>query len=147
MNENLQYSSNGMALTEKFEGLRLSAYQDSKGTWTIGYGHTGKSVWAGLTITEDTAKHLLASDILVACHAVRSYVTIPLTQNQFDALVDFVFNEGSEHLHTSTLLRRVNEDNHTAAAEEFMRWVYAGGEVEPGLQTRRAAERDLYLTA
>jgi lysozyme len=147
MNDQLTYSGNGMALTESFESLELEAYKDVRGVWTIGWGHTGKLVHAGLQISEDQAKSFLATDVMGAELAVRSYIRAVLTQNQFDALVDFTFNEGAQHLKESTLLLRLNAGDNAAAATEFMRWVYAAGEVEPGLQRRRTAEQKLFLTA
>lgn len=145
-NDALTYSKNGLTITEGFESLRLVAYKDQRGVWTIGYGHTGPAVHDGLTITEPDAQQLLAHDVFGAELAVKSYVNVALQQNQFDALVDFTFNEGAKHLKESTLLLRVNANDHAAAADEFLRWVYAGGEVSDGLKRRRAAERTLYLT-
>lgn len=147
MNDGLQYSAVGLKMTEGFETLALTAYKDVRGMWTVGWGHTGPLVHDGVKITPDQAQTFLTHDVFGAEVAVKSYVTAALTQNQFDALVDFTFNEGAEHLKTSTLLLRVNQGDHTAAADEFLRWIYAAGEIEPGLQRRRAAERALYLTA
>lgn len=146
MNDALQYSTAGLKLTEGFETLRLVAYKDGRGIWTVGWGHTGPLVHDGVTVTPDQAQAFLTQDVFGAEVAVKSYVTVPLNQNQFDALVDFTFNEGAEHLKTSTLLLRVNAKAFAEAGEEFLRWVYAAGEIEPGLQTRRAAEKALFLT-
>src|ERR1700728_4930363 len=93
MNE-YDYSNTGLALTQEFEGLRLTAYQDSVGVWTIGYGHTGTDVHRGLSVTQERATELLTQDVSSAVAHVNRLVTIELTQNQFDALVDFVFNAG-----------------------------------------------------
>lgn len=144
---NLAYSSKGLALTEQFEGLRLTAYQDSVGVWTIGYGHTGADVHPGLSITLEQASTLLSKDVASAVADVNRLVKVPLTQNQFDALVDFVFNVGGGNLGTSTLLRDLNAGNYAAAAAQFPRWVHAGGEVLPGLVARRKAEQTLFLQA
>jgi lysozyme len=141
---NLSYSDQGLALTEQFEGLRLTAYQDSVGVWTIGYGHTGLDVQPGLTITQEQAGALLLQDVAGAVAAVNRLVTVPLTQNQFDALVDFTFNEGQGNLASSTLLRELNAGNTAGAAVQFLVWVYAGGVKLPGLVTRRQAEADLF---
>jgi lysozyme len=141
---NLSYSDQGLALTEQFEGLRLTAYQDSVGVWTIGYGHTGLDVQPGLTITQEQAGALLLQDVAGAVAAVNRLVTVPLTQNQFDALVDFTFNEGQGNLASSTLLRELNAGNTAGAAAQFLVWVYAGGVKLPGLVTRRQAEADLF---
>ncbi len=141
---NLSYSSTGLALTEQFEGLRLTAYQDSVGVWTIGYGHTGPDVQPGLTITQEQASALLPQDVAGAVAAVNRLVTVTLTQNQFDALVDFTFNEGQGNLASSTLLRELNAGNTAGAAAQFLVWVYAGGVQVPGLVKRRQAEAALF---
>ncbi|MFZ0312971.1 MAG: lysozyme [Candidatus Korobacteraceae bacterium] len=143
---NLSYSSTGLALTEEFEGLRLTAYQDSVGVWTIGYGHTGSDVQPGLTITQEQAGALLLQDVAGAVAAVNRLVTVPLTQNQFDALVDFTFNLGQGNLASSTLLRELNAGNTAGAAAQFLVWVYAGGVKLPGLVKRRQAEAALFQT-
>ena len=141
------YSSNGLALTEKFEGLRLTAYQDSVGVWTIGYGHTGADVTQGLTITEDQAGILLAADVAWAVTCVNKAVKVDINQNQFDAMVDFTFNLGCAAFTGSTLLRMVNAGNFAGAALQFIRWNKAGGKVLAGLTKRRQAETDLFNTA
>ncbi|MGA2369117.1 MAG: lysozyme [Candidatus Korobacteraceae bacterium] len=140
---NLSYST-GLALTKQFEGLRLTAYQDSIGKWTIGDGHTGPDVQPGLTITQEKASALLLQDVASAVAAVNRLVTVPLTQNQFDALVDFTFNEGSGNLARSTLLRELNAGNTAGAAAQFLMWVYARGVQLPGLLKRRQAEAALF---
>jgi lysozyme len=141
---NLTYSDAGIALTEKFEGLRLTSYQDQVGVWTIGYGHTGPSTHGGQTITQDQADQLLRSDISAAVTCVNNAVTGAINQNQFDALVDFVFNLGCHALLTSTLLRDVNAGQFAAAAAQFLAWDHAGGVVVPGLLARRQAEAALF---
>jgi len=145
VNNSLSYSATGLALTEQFEGLRLTAYQDSVGVWTIGYGHTGADVHPGLTITQQQAGNLLLKDVASAVASVNKLVTVALTQNQFDALVDFVFNAGAGNFSKSTLLRELNAGNVAAAAAQFPLWVHAGGVVLPGLVQRRKAEQALFL--
>ena len=140
----LSYSDQGLALTEQFEGLQLTAYQDPVGVWTIGYGHTGNDVQPGLTITQEQASALLLQDVASAVAAVNRLVTVPLTQNQFDALVDFTFNVGQGNLASSTLLRELNAGNTAGAAAQFLVWVYAGGVQLPGLVKRRQAEAALF---
>jgi lysozyme len=140
------YSDSGFALTRSFEGLRLTAYQDCGGVWTIGYGHTGPDVRAGLTITETEAEALLRSDVAASETSVNRAVNVPITQNQFDALVDFCFNCGRGNFLSSTLLRQVNLGNTQAATAQFALWVHAGGEVVPGLVRRRKAEAELFAT-
>ena len=141
---NFTYSQNGLALTQKFEGLRLTAYQDQVGVWTIGYGHTGPEVCAELTITQEQANNLLMQDIASAVAAVNRLVTVAFNQNGFDALVDFAFNLGNNALSGSTLLRKLNADDFAGAAAEFPKWCKAGGKVVPGLLRRRQAEQQLF---
>ena len=140
------YSDNGFALTRSFEGLRLTAYQDCGGVWTIGYGHTGPEVRAGLTITQAEADALLRSDVEDAVTCVNRAVNVPITQNQFDALVDFCFNCGRGSLLQSTLLRKVNIGDFAGAAAQFALWDHAGGEVVEGLVKRRTAEAELFAS-
>lgn len=140
MNENLTYSKNGLHLTEGFEGCRLTAYKDVAGVWTCGYGHTGPDVHMGQTITPEQAAAFLMQDIQVAAKAVKRLVTVPVSQNVFDSLVDFTFNCGQGNMAHSTLLRMVNTGDLKAAANEFEKWDKAGGKVVAGLLRRRQAE-------
>lgn len=141
---NLTYSDAGLTLTKQFEGLNLNSYQDQVGVWTIGYGHTGPSVIGGQTITQDQADQLLASDIAGSVACVNRAVTSDINQNQFDALVDFVFNLGCGALLSSTLLRDINSGDFASAAAQFLLWDHAGGVVVPGLLRRRQAESNLF---
>ncbi|GGG66092.1 lysozyme [Edaphobacter dinghuensis] len=141
---NFTYSDAGFALTKQFEGLRLTAYQDQVGVWTIGYGHTGGEVHGGMTITEDQADTLLHSDVAAAVTCVNRAVTSNIAQSQFDALVDFVFNLGCGSLLSSTLLRYINAGQFDLAAPQFLLWDHAGGVVVPGLLARRQAEMALF---
>lgn len=127
-----------------FEGFKSEAYRDSAGVWTIGYGST-KGVHAGQRITRDQAAIRLADDVSQAESAVSRLVAVPLTQCQFDALVSFVYNLGAGGLAKSTLLKRLNAGDYSVAADEFMKWVKAGGRRLQGLVRRRAAERALFL--
>lgn len=139
MNDDLQYSKAGQLLTTQFEGCRLVAYQDSKGVWTIGYGRA-LGVYAGMTCTQEQALAWLAQDMGWACSVVKRLVQVPLLQNEFDALVDFVFNVGSGNFAASTMLKLINQGNLGGAASEFERWDEAGGAVIAGLLRRRLAE-------
>ena len=137
------------ALTEAFEGLRLTAYPDPASggdPWTIGYGHTGRDVVPGLVITAQQADALLVADIAAAIGAVRTQVKAPLTQHQFDALVDFTFNVGAGNLQKSSLLRLVNAGLFAQADLEFAKWVKAAGKIMPGLVARRAGEAKWFAT-
>ena len=144
---NLTYSANGLSLTEQFEGFRLTAYQDQVGVWTIGYGHTGPDVSPGRMITIAQAQALLAQDISSAAACVNTGVAVKLTQQEFDALVDFVFNLGAGAFKGSTMLRNLNAGNFTSAAAQFDLWDRAGGAVVAGLLRRRQAEAALFDTS
>jgi len=139
------YSETGLALTRQFEGLKLSGYQDQGGVWTIGFGHTGPNVHGELTITEEQAEQLLDSDVAASVMCVNRAATTEINQNQFDALVDFVFNLGAASLLTSTLLRDVNAGRFQDAAQQFLLWDHCKGVVVPGLLKRRQAEMEMFL--
>lgn len=135
----LTYSKNGLALTRLFEGDVLTAYQDQRGVWTIGYGHTG-GVHAGQTITQGEAEALLVDDIQAAVQCVNQAVKVKLTQPQFDALVDFAFNVGAGNFRGSTLLQDINAGQFPEAVAQFNLWDHCGGVVNAGLLRRRQAE-------
>ena len=141
----MNISQNGINLIKNFEGCRLEAYKCSAGVWTIGYGHTGSDVYKGLTITQEKAESLLKSDLIVHCNNVSKLVKVKLNQNQFDALVSFEYNIGYGNFSSSTLLNLLNKGDYAGAANQFERWVYAGGKVLAGLQKRRKAEKELFL--
>ena len=138
---NLGY--NGTKILKFFEGCKLTAYQDSVGVWTIGYGHT-KGVYDGMTITQEEAEQMLLTELEEYEGYVEKYVTVPLTQNQFDALVVWVYNLGPTNFRNSTLLKELNSGNYTAAGKEITRWNKAGGKVLAGLVKRREAEALLF---
>ena len=143
----MNYSKNGLHLTENFEGLRLTAYPDPAthgDPWTIGYGHTGAEIHQGMTITQEQAEEFLMQDVQKAVQTVNSKVHTDLTQNEFDALVDFVFNCGAGNFAGSTLLRKINAGDMEGAALEFQKWDKAAGHVMAGLVRRRQAEADLF---
>ena len=146
----MQISDKGSSLIKQFEGLRLTAYQDSVGVWTIGYGWTqpvdGKPIRPGMTIKEETAERLLRTGLVGYESDVSKLVKVKLTQGQFDALVSFAYNLGARALSTSTLLQKLNAGDYAGAADEFPRWNKAGGKVLPGLMRRREAERALFLS-
>lgn len=146
----MQTSEKGMALIKQFEGCKLTAYQDSVGVWTIGYGWTqpvdGKPIRAGMTIKQETAERLLKTGLVSYESDVSRLVKVSLTQGQFDALVSFTYNLGARSLSTSTLLRKLNAGDYAGAADEFLRWNKAGGKVLNGLTRRREAERALFLS-
>lgn len=136
-------SDEGLALIRRFEGLRLVAYRCSAGVPTIGYGHT-KGVHMGMKCTADEALDWLAGDVMGAEGDVRRLVTVPLAQQQFDALVSFAYNLGGKNLGVSTLLKHLNAGRYKDACGQFKLWNRAGGKPVEGLTRRRAAEADLF---
>jgi lysozyme len=142
----MKTSPKGIALIKDFEGLRLGAYLCSAGVLTIGYGHTG-GVKEGDLITEQKAEQLLQDDLKKFENGVLRLVRVPLTQNQFDALVSFAFNLGVGNLGKSTLLKMLNDRDYKGAAGQFIRWNKAAGKELAGLTRRRLAESALFLSA
>ncbi|MBI4783878.1 MAG: glycoside hydrolase family protein [Oscillatoriophycideae cyanobacterium NC_groundwater_1537_Pr4_S-0.65um_50_18] len=137
-------NSKGLKVVKSFEGLRLDAYLDPVGVWTIGYGTTS-GVRAGMRITEAQAEKYLQEDLLRFEKAVKSNVKVPLTSDQFSALVSFTYNVGEGALGSSTLLRKLNQGDYQGAASEFARWNKGDGVELPGLTRRRSAEKALFL--
>lgn len=140
----MRTSQSGLSLIKSFEGLRLQAYQDAVGVWTIGYGAT-RGVKSGMSISKEQAERMLLNDVQRFEPEVQRLITAPLNQNQWDALLSFTYNLGATNLESSTLRRLLNAGNYAAAAEQFARWNKAGGQVLAGLTRRRQAERDLFL--
>ena len=140
----MKASKNGIELIKKYEGCKLNAYLCPANVWTIGYGHT-KNVKEGDKITQEMAEQLLVNDLQQFENAVNAYCLRALTQNQFDALISFVFNLGSVAFKASTLLKRINANQMELAALEFERWNKAGGKVLEGLTKRRKDEKALFL--
>jgi lysozyme len=139
----MRYSKRGLALTEGFEGLKLEAYWDRNG-WAIGYGHRS-GVVQGMTCTREQAEAWLGQDIAWAEFVVDRYVTVPVTQGEYDAMVDFCFNLGSDRFEHSTLLELVDQGKIPEAAAEFEKWDKMGGKEVAGLLRRRLAEKDEFL--
>lgn len=135
----------GLNLIKDFEGCRLKAYLCPAGVWTIGYGHT-QGVKPDMVINQLQAERFLRQDLKRFEDAVTSLVKVPITPNQFSALVSFAYNVGTGALYDSTLLRKLNKKDYKGAANEFLRWNKAGGKVLPGLTRRRLAEKDLFET-
>jgi lysozyme len=143
----MKTSQHGLDLIKKHEGFRSTAYPDPGSRdgkpWTIGYGHT-RGVRKGMVITKTQATSFLRTDLKTAENAVNNAVKVGLNQNQFDALVSFVFNVGVGAFKRSTLLKRLNAKNYTGAAEQFARWNKNDGRVMKGLVKRRKAEAALF---
>ncbi|MGL5690828.1 MAG: lysozyme [Bacteroidales bacterium] len=143
----MKISDKGLSLIKEFEGCRLEAYKCSAGVWTVGYGHTGSEVKAGLKITQRQAEEWLLKDCNRVLEMLRKTLRVPLRQNQVDALVSLGFNIGTDALRRSTLMILVNRDpDERGIPDEFDRWVYAGGKMVTGLVRRRKAERMLYVS-
>lgn len=144
----MKISDEGLTLIKINEGLRLRAYQDSKGIWTIGFGTikmNGVPVKEGDVITESIAYDLMRYDIKWVEDCINQEVAVPLSQPMFDALCSFVYNIGCSQFASSTLLRLLNLAQYKEAAGQFERWKYAGSKQEIGLIKRREREREMFL--
>lgn len=141
----MQINQEGLDLIKEFEGCRLEAYLCPAGIPTIGYGHT-RTAKIGQVITEAKAESLLREDLKDAEEAVDRLVTATINDNQFSALVSFVFNVGAGAFKESTLLSLLNTNADTAiVANQLRRWNKAGDRELPGLTRRRQAERALFV--
>lgn len=145
----MNLSSKGQSLIAAFEGTRLEAYDDGGGVWTIGIGTTvypdGRSVKRGDKATLNEVMEYFRRDVEHFERAVDKAVEVPLSQNQFDALVSLVYNIGISGFSKSTLLKKLNAGDYTGAADQFLRWNKDGGRVITGLKRRREAERAVFL--
>ncbi len=145
----MSISNTGIDLIKNFETLECKAYLCPAGVWTVGWGTTfkpdGKKVTSKDEVTEKEALEYLKHDISDAEKTINMFVSIELTQNEFDALVSFVYNIGRENFRTSTLLKRLNNNDLIGIAIEFTYWVHGGGKVLPGLVARRNKERELFM--
>lgn len=138
-------SAKGIELIKHFESFRADAYVCPAGVLTIGYGTTS-GVKRGQKITEAQATALLGRDLMIFENAVKRLVKVPLSQNQFDALVSFAYNCGAANLASSTLLKLVNANQFQLVPAQFLRWNKGGGKVLAGLTRRRKAEAWLWQT-
>ena len=133
----------GLSLIKKFEGCELEAYQCSAGVWTIGYGHT-KGVTPSDSISQEEAEQMLVDELHEYESYVNDFVTAPLSQNQYDAMVSWVYNLGPANLKASTMLKVLNAGEYEEVPAQMKRWNKAGGKVLDGLVRRREAEALLY---
>lgn len=133
----------GRKLITDFEGMRLEAYKDIGGVWTIGVGHI-EGVQPGMTITKHQAEVIFEHD-LERFEAAVERLAPKANANQFSALVSFSFNMGEKALSGSTLLKLFNDGHVNSSANEFLKWIHVGKKVSPGLLRRRTAERKLFL--
>lgn len=145
-------SNKCVGLIKRFEGFRAGPYHCPAGIATIGYGSTRYADGTPVAMDDAPISEADAEALVMATlnteyvAAVNRYVTAEISQNQFDALVDFCYNAGAKNLQTSTLLRCVNNGDFAGAANEFGKWVHAGGQVLPGLVHRREAEKELFCS-
>lgn len=147
----MRLSKQGLALLKHFEGCVLIPYKDSAGLWTVGYGHLigdGKNLpdIAKYKLTQKQAEMLLHYDVTPRERAVARLCPVPLTQNEFDALVSFTFNLGAGALQRSTLRQKLNRGDKAGAAKVLLRYNRAGGKVVRGLVRRRIAEYNLFMS-
>lgn len=141
----MRLSAAGIELLKRSEGFRDRVYLDVAGFRTIGYGHRlghGECYPDGISLAE--AQAILASDVAIAEAAVSRLVQVALSQGQFDALVDFVFNLGAGRLASSTLLRYLNAGRYDDAAWQLLAWDHAGARELAALKLRREAEFRLW---
>lgn len=144
----MKTSCNGRSKLKSFEGLRLVAYQCSAGVWTIGWGHT-VGVKEGDKITIGQAEIFLSGDLVQFENAINRLVNVPLSQNQFDALICLIFNIGITAFSTSTLLKKLNNRDYAGASKQFLVWdkiSLNNGVKKPslGLIQRRQSEKELF---
>lgn len=128
---------------KQWEGRELKAYRCSANRLTIGYGHT-KGVKEGDEISPAEAEQLLVEDLTAIADDLNRLVNVTVSESQYIALLSLAFNIGGTALKKSTLLFHLNHKRYDEAAEEFDKWIYAGGKVSEGLKRRRAAERKLF---
>lgn len=145
----MQTNQEAKEIIKEREGLRLTAYQDTGGVWTIGYGTTamagvGITPKRGMKITQAEAERYLDLYLKKVEAQVFALVNVPLNVNQFSALVSFVYNLGPTQVRGSTLLRKLNAGDYKGASNEFGRWVYDNGVKLEGLVTRRRMEKALF---
>ena len=140
----MKISNNGLDLIKHFEGLVLKAYKCPAGVWTIGYGHT-KDVQPGDEWSESNADYMLEVEMEEYEGYINDSVTAPINQDQFDALVSWVYNLGGGNLKASTMLKVLNAGQYEEVPAQMMRWNKAGGKVLEGLTRRRQAEANLFM--
>ena len=131
-------------LIKKYEGFSARPYKCPAGVLTIGYGRTIDVRPYEIT-TEKAETIWLDKYVKTIADQILALVKVELSNNQICALIDFVYNLGIGNFKSSTLLRKINQGDFSAAANEFLKWNKAGGIVLKGLENRRIAERMLFL--
>lgn len=132
-------------LIKTMEGLKLKAYQDTGGVWTIGYGET-KNVTPGMQISIQQAERYLETRLAILEQEILTLVKVPLNDNQLSALESFCYNLGIGAFAGSTMLKMINKGDFKDAALQFGFWVHDNGKIIPGLVKRRAIEAKLFST-
>lgn len=143
----MKTSQQGLDFIKQREAFRSEAYQDVGGIWTIGYGTTmidGRPVKPGMKITKEEALRLKAKDIEQFENVVNKAVTVPLSQNEFDALVSLAYNIGGGAFSKSTLVKKLNAGDREGAKQEFMKWNKVSGKEVTGLSNRRGMEAEMF---
>lgn len=146
----MKTSSVGLELIQRAEGWVDHPYIDAGG-WSIGYGSRLSKAqlahYTGKTISRDEGTELMRGKLNTIEMELNDRIKVPVTQNQFDALVSFTYNLGTTNFNNSTLLKELNKSNYEAAADELRKWVKSGGKTLGGLVARREEERTLFLTS
>jgi GH24 family phage-related lysozyme (muramidase) len=135
----------GLDLIKSFEGLHLKSYLCPAKVWTIGWGSTGSDIGPNMTWTQEQAEARLRADLETFEKAIEAAISVPVTDNQFSAIVSLAYNVGINAVRKSTLLKLLNSKDYQGAADQFLRWNKAGGKELAGLTRRRNAERSLFL--
>ncbi len=140
------YNTNHVAvqIIKEEETLQLKAYELG-GYWQIGYGHLMLEGEKD-EITEAEAEAFLAADLVWCESAIERYVAVPITLNEFSAMVAFCYNVGSGKTRGSSIVKKINIDDRPGAANAFLLWNRMNGVVMQALAKRRARERTLFLT-
>lgn len=143
----MKTNKQALQIIQSCESLRLQSYLCPGGVWTIGYGHT-KGVKPGQSITREQAEKFLQEDIEQKERALDGLLSVRLNDNQYSALVSWVFNLGEGNFAKSTLRKVINADpnNRDSITREWLRWNKSGGKELRGLTIRRQMELDLYFT-
>ena len=146
----MQMTDEGLALIRRFEGFRANAYRCPAGVWTIGFGHTSQAgppaVRPGMVVGEDEANRILMADVQRFADEVGPLLTREVSAAQFSALVSFAYNVGVAAFRRSSVLKAVNEGRFAEVPARLGLWVKGGGRVLPGLERRRAAEAELFMS-
>jgi len=144
--------SSSLAFIKEQEGLKLNAYKDTGGKWTIGYGSTwnfdqGRAVVQGDSIDKDTAQRWLEMEVSTNCKTIKNLVKVSINLNQLNALISLTYNIGATAFKNSTLLKYLNAGkDKTTVADQFLKWSYDNGVYNQSLYTRRQRERALFLS-